>query len=410
MNTVEVTVDAVEMNAEIDPAVFQPPASARPGPSYLKRPGLARLPFRYVEEHLWMRASVNGGPLADFIYDTGASATVLDSAYAASIGVASAGKLQGEGAGAAGTGSLATLKSLRVEAADGDGIEMHDLPIAVLDLNSMLEPFFWRPVAGIIGFDLISRFVNVIDYDSTTVTLRDPKTYTHEGGGQKLAMRLAGTVPVVTMTLDGRWTGEYRLDVGSSATVDLHGPFWRSHGIDRALHGSAEVMGGGFGGTFTSRVGRLQSLEIGPFGWKEPLVSLSGATTGALASEEYAGNIGNRLLERFQLTLDYERREVWLEPGRRYAQRDVLSMTGLQLVRQGDEVSIARVLAKSPAARAGLAAGDVVLSVDGRPPLELDLDGIERLTEEGKPGTRVVYEIRRGSSVMKKTLKLESVL
>src|SRR4029077_15822639 len=139
--------------------------------------GHARLPFEYLGRHVWLRASVNGGPPADFVYDTGASITVIDSAYAAKIGLKSEGQLQGEGAGSAGTGAFSTLQSLRVSGADGDGVEMKDMKIAVLSVNSTLAPFFWRDCAGIIGFDLINRFVNEIDYDGNTLTLYDPKAF-----------------------------------------------------------------------------------------------------------------------------------------------------------------------------------------------------------------------------------------
>ena len=66
-----------------------------------------------------MRASLDGGPVEDFLVDTGASATVIDSAYAATHGVKSQGRLQAAGAGAAGAASLATIDSIRVEGIDG---------------------------------------------------------------------------------------------------------------------------------------------------------------------------------------------------------------------------------------------------------------------------------------------------
>ena len=63
----------------------------------------------------------------------------------------------------------------------------------------------------------------------------------------------------------------------------------------------------------------MKSIELGPYRIDKPLVGLSTTESGALASEDYAGNIGNELLERFTVTLDYERRQVWFEPGAHYA-------------------------------------------------------------------------------------------
>ena len=49
---------------------------------------------------------------------------------------------------------------------------------------------------------------------------------------------------------------------------------------------------------------------------------------GALASEDYAGNVGNQILDRFKCTIDYDHKTVYLEPGKRYAKRDQFSRAG----------------------------------------------------------------------------------
>src|SRR5438552_3598828 len=122
----------------------------------------------------------------------------------------------------------------------------------------------------------------------------------------RLPMTLAGPVPVVKRTLDHSIEGEYRLDVGSNSTVDVHGPFVRKHQLDHDRGTMIEATGAGFGGEFINHLVRLKRIDLGPFGWDDPVVSLSGATTGALASEDYAGNVGNQILERFACTFDYD--------------------------------------------------------------------------------------------------------
>ena len=304
-------LDSVWVNEALPADLFAPP-SDQGAVRYLKTPGLARLPFEYQARHVWLRASVNGGPPADFIFDTGASLTVLDSAYAAKIGLQTEGLQQGQGAGATGSASFAVLSSLTVAATDGDGIEVKDARVAVLNVNAILAPYFWRDCAGVIGFDFINRFVDELDFDARRLTLHDPKTFQHAGPGTAIPMTLAGHTPVVTMTLDGGITGDFRVDVGSGSSVDLHTPFVKRHDLMTKAGKGVEVMGGGFGGTFTTRMVRMKKIEIGPYSWADPVVSLSQATVGAFTSEDYAGNIGNRILERFKVTLDYERRQMWL--------------------------------------------------------------------------------------------------
>jgi len=386
MNTNKMALDSDWATEEIPASRFAPP-SDQGIVRYLKTPGLARLPFEYRARHVWLKASVNGGPPANFIFDTGASISLLDSAYAAKIGLKTEGRQQGQGAGAVGGASFAVLPSLQVVAADGDGIELKDVHVAVLSVNGILAPYFWQDCAGVIGFDFIDHFVDEIDFDGRVLTLYDPKTFQHSGRGTAIPMTLAGHTPVVKLKLDGELEGDFRVDVGSGSTVDLHTPFVAKNGLMAKATRFVDAVGGGFGGTFVSRVVRMKKLEIGPYSWTEPLVTLSQAKEGAFTSEDYAGNIGNRILERFKVTLDYERRQMWLEPGKLYPRRDVMTRTGMQLTRSADTVKVADVLAGSAAEKAGLSAGDVVTALDGKPILELGLDGISAILDEDAEGS-----------------------
>ena len=405
-NDATVYVDSMRVNEPIPPERWAPPAEKASALRYLKSPGVARLPFEYSARHVWLRASVNGGAPADFLYDTGASLTVIDSAYAAAIGLATEGRLQGEGAAASGTGSFARVATLRVASPDSDGVELEKLKVAVLDLNAILAPYFWRDVAGVIGFDFIVRFVNEIDYDARTLVLRDPAAFQYQGPGAAIPMTLAGHVPVVKLTLDGEFDGDFRIDVGSGSTVDLHGPFVRRYGLDQLFRPGIEVVSGGFGGTFQSRVTRARSLAIGPYSWDRPLVSLSGAETGAFASEDYAGNVGNQILERFKVTLDYERRTLHLEPGAGFRKPDEFSRSGLQLAKVDGVVRAAQVVTGSPAARARIRPGDEVVEIAGRPAAGYTLEGVAALLEHGKPGSKVKLVIARDGKRMKVKIKL----
>ena len=411
-NTITATLESATLDAPIAASLFEMPGGAsEPSVRWLGAQGKATLPFAYRGKHVWIRASVNGGPPADFIFDTGASITVIDSAYAAKIGLASQGHQQGQGAGATGGASFSKLETLRVTGVEGeDGIEVAGTRVAVLSVNPFLAPYFWRDAAGIIGFDVIDRFVDEIDYDKHVLVLHDPKTYTPDPKAAIIPMTLANHVPVVKMTLDGKYAGDFRVDVGSSSTVDLHTPFVKANGLAEHAGRGVDVTGGGFGGTFTNEVIRMKRVALGPFSWNDPVVSLSRATQGAFTSEDYAGNIGNRILERFKVTLDYDQRRMILVPGARYGKPDRFARAGLQLARRGETVSAMSVLAHSPAAEAGIQEGDEVLSIDGRPISQWDPDQITETLELGAVGSSHKVEYRRDGKAQVAVLKLREIL
>jgi hypothetical protein len=409
-NRLLATYDSVRSNVSVDGLAFSAPSQQGTGVRWLASEGHARLPFEYRARHVWLKARINGGPPEDFLFDTGASVTVLDSSWAAEHGLKTEGRMQAAGAGAAGGASFATLGSLRIEAASGDGIEVTNVKTAVLDVNPNFAPLFWRRMAGVIGYDVISRFVVTIDYDDSVLVLHDPAKFRYEGREKPLPMVMNGTVPALTARLDGQDEGLFRLDVGSSSTVDLHSPFAKAHNIVPRLGRTQKVDGVGFGGSFESETGRLRSMNIGPYEWDDPIVSVAHATEGAFASEDFAGNIGNRILERFRVTFDYERRHVYLEPGRRYQERDHLTRCGVLLSREGQDVRVANVLFGSPADRGGLRAGDQVLQLAGQPIAKWDLPQVSALLDDGTPGEKVVFRVQRGGKEHQLKVKLADVI
>lgn len=413
INRLVAEVDSMAANVPVAGIAFAPPDSApEPAVTWLRTPGIARLPFAYRTRHLWVRASVDGGPPQDFILDTGASVTVLDSTWAAANGIRTEGRMQASGAGASGGASFAHLKRLAVNGAPSgdDGIEVNDLQVAVMSVSPAFEPYFWQPLAGVIGYDVLSRFVVTIDYDARVVELRDPATFRAEGRGAALPLVLRGPVPAVEATLDGKYRGVFRLDIGSSSTVDLHAPFVAKHGLAKKLRHGMRVAGAGFGGTFESRLGRLKRMAIGPHAWKDPMVQLSFATEGAFASEDFAGNIGNRLLERFRVTLDYDNRRLWLEPGARAGMRDSLSRAGIMIGRVDGRFEVMSVLPGSPADRAGIGPEDELVSVDGRAIGDWPREQLEDLLDRGPEGRAVPVVIRDGDRTRTITLVLREVL
>jgi hypothetical protein len=406
MNDARVELDSLSVNEEFAADVFAPARTSIHDVRFLAGGGRAVIPFQYLARHVWVRASVNGGPLEDFLVDTGASITVIDSAFAARRGMKVEGRVGVAGAGSAGGAAFSQVDSIVVPG-DSSGVHLAAQKVAVLAVNAFLEPFFWRPCAGVLGYDFISRFVVTVDYDHRRLVLEDLATFAYHGTGRPVPLEMAGNIPVVEAVLDDTLSGKFRLDVGSSGSVDLHAPFVAKHDLVARARQPLTVTSAGFGGTFTSQLTRMNTMAIGPFSWDQPLVALSQARTGGLASEDYAGNIGNQVLERFAVTFDYEHRTVYLEPGARFTKRDRFTLAGVQLVREEGEVIAMQVLPGSAAADAGLEAGDRVRKLDRKPIGTYTLDAVTRMFEEGAPGERHTLEIERAGRKKKLELRLK---
>ena len=403
-------VDSVWVNVEADSGLFTAPAATLGSRRWLQRSNLATIPFRYGTQHVWVRASINGAPPADFLLDTGASTTALDSAYAARLGLLPEGATLVQGMGGAGSAAYAQVRTLRMAGPDGDGIEVGGLRVALLDVSRDLEPVLWRRAAGLIGYDVISRFVLEIDYDQKKLTLRDPASFHYEGKGAALPLTLTDNVPTVRVQLDDGCAGDFLVDLGNGFNVNVHGSLVRRCRLFGRKRKEVELWGGGFAGSFATTLCRLGSIAVGPYRWEEPIAALSLTTSGIAGSREIAGNLGNGALERFKCTFDYERRTLWLEPGKRYGQRDRFPRSGTTLVRLGDRVVAGGVTRGSAADAAGIQPLDEVTAIDGRPILRYSPEELDRLFLDGPVGSTHSITVRRRGVRRTHTLKLADVL
>ncbi len=403
-------IDSLWVNSAIDPAVFQPPASVEPAVKWLSRAGVATLPFRYGSRHVWIPVSINGAPPADFLLDTGASVTVIDRSYARQIGLPLEGEFGVQGMGGTGRASFGRVKRLRVAGADGDGVELRDMKVGVIEFGAGMQPVMWRKVAGLLGADFLQRFVTRIDYDARAVTFHEPRGWRYEGSGEGIPFRLMGGIPIVRVEVGGACGGEFLVDVGNSFHMNLHGSLLRKCRLFELGRKEITVWGGGIAGTFQSTVCRLERARIGSFEWEEPIAALSLGTRGMVGSKDYAGNLGNGVLERFTCTFDYERRMLYREPGKKSAARVSYSRVGTLFLREGEIVRAAGITRGSPADQAGLQPNDEVLSIDGRPARRWTREEIDHLLEEGRAGSTHKLRIRRDGEESTLTLTLAEVL
>jgi len=154
----------------------------------------------------------------------------------------------------------------------------------------------------------------------------------------------------------------------------------------------------GVGGPTEIRLTRLQGFEMGGFSLAEPVAALQPAGKGRISAEGTVGNIGGGVLSRFKVIFDYSRRRMILEPGPDLALPFEADMSGLGLVAIPPDlqrISVARVTEGSPAAEAGVLAGDEIRTVDGQPVGDLGLSTLrERLRLEGQ---EVRFELLRGA-------------
>lgn len=327
------------------------------------------LPFTLRAHHVFLDARINGVP-ATLVLDSGSGMCALDAEWATTLGLAADG-ISGRAVGTDNVRiSLARMQSLVL----GDAVELRDEPAALVPLGDV-SARHGQMVHGTLGFGFFMRYVVEIDFASRVIRLHDPATFGYDGPGERIPIDLSMRVPVLRAELVANKTtipARLLLDLGTGGYASvLTKTFVVGHAeLLTARHCSQRLIGTGVGGSTHGLVTALDELRLGNLRVPNPYVAIPADGRGFFGVTWVDGTLGAPVLSRTRLMLDYAHQEIIIEPVTAMDAPFDIDQSGLSLRAHGsnlDTVVIDEVAAGSPAARAGIAVGDILRSVNGRP-------------------------------------------
>ena len=286
--------------------------TAAPAVRFTSGNSALKIPLEIDNNLLLLRVSVNDSKPMKFIFDTGASDSVISSQRATELGLKTEGEVSGS----------ATGGPIRVAFIKGVSLSVMGAAVSNQSIGSM--PFPAVPgfeFDGIIGYDFINQFVIEIDYLNKFMNLYDPRAYAYAGKEKAIPLLFGGgRIPFVLtkMVFEGRAPLETKLaiDTGGDGTFVIRYPFVKKQRLLDTVPKATKDRGMGAGGEQQRVIGQVKAAHVGRFILKDLPLALD--TEGESAAEDADGVTGGEIFRRFKMILDYRHRRMFLEPNKSF--------------------------------------------------------------------------------------------
>lgn len=302
----ETMLSSIELVPNGNDAIFDMPLEI---PIARLKQGPIRLPFEYKGNEIMVKSKINGKSEVPLILDTGATTTVLNTSEATNYGIAKSSDFKmTTGSGTIKT-SYITLSSLSL----GD-LVLDNVPVAVSDLPGFRELPGEKPV-GIIGADILRRFLVCIDYDNREVSFSDPRDV--KVPDDAVIIPTEPALGAAGLVVQGKLEGQpitFLVDTGAAFNNVSE------HLVKKILKSSLLPVGkveGLDGQKISIGAVMFKNLKIGPLNMPGPIFSVapdtaSGAPKGIIVNGALA-ILGNPFWSHFKLTIDYRHQRLLLQ-------------------------------------------------------------------------------------------------
>jgi hypothetical protein len=301
--------------------------------------------------------------------------------------------------------------SLDLPGIQGKGHAMLVLAEDYLELRNYLG----TDVHGILGYELFSRFIVSIDYESKMLTFTTPDRFHKPRKFQTLPMKIEDTKPYIITPI--------ALQDGTTMNAKLLMDSGASHGLmidpstDTRIHAPEKVVsstiGRGLGGEIVGKVGRIRSIDFGNYRLMNAIANFPDMNSYYDTLKEGSvfrnGSVGGEILSRFTVIFNFPQEEIYIKKNASFKKGFHYNLSGIIVKAKGSQLNVFEIIEvrkESVAATAGILPGDIIMSINGITTQMLNLNHVIGFFNS-RPHKKVRLELDRKGQRVRKEFFLE---
>lgn len=338
----------------------------------------------------------------NFVLDTGSSGISLDSTTADYFGI----KPTPTDKTIRGIAGIRNVSFFYNQKLHFPGLTVDSLNFHTNDY-SILTAVYGERIDGIIGYSILSRYIMKVNYDSMRISFWTPGTTRYPKGGYMLRPNISLLVSQELRVKDDRAiNARFLYDMGAGLCMLLNREFVEDSLFYKRKKKHFVKEGEGLGGKIDMDLTVIREVKVGPYRFKNVPVYTFDDENNVTSYPYMGGLIGNDILRRFNVTINYQKAEIYLQPNTHYDEPFDYSYSGIELYLVQGVIIVGDVAKGSPGEAAGLKEGDIVLAVNKN--FSQNLNQYKIALQ--KPNEKIGILIRRDGNLIEIEFKVKSIL
>lgn len=230
---------------------------------------------------------------------------------------------------------------------------------------AFLRESYGIKVDGVLGYSFLKNFIVKVDYNKLIIEVWKPGFIKYPKAGSIMALSLE-KLPLFNARVKDKSSIEsnYIFDTGADLCLLMSDHFVEDSNVLNSNKKVVEVQAAGLGGDQTMRFTAIPEVRVGQYTFKNVPSFIFNDKYNVTKYPASGGVVGNNLLHRFNLIINYPDAQIHLLPNNYFNEPFDYSYTGFQIGDVDGKVMVNNIAKNSPAEKAGLQQGDIVFGIN----------------------------------------------